>query len=68
MSLVLLGAILGGLCAVGVLLAVFATPPLRRPTMSDRIAPYLTDAARPSRLLTGSATAFGRLTAPLAHR
>ena len=38
--------------------------------MSDRIAPYVTDAARPSRLLTGStgggtSTAFGRLTAPL---
>jgi tight adherence protein C len=70
MNLALLGAILGGLCAVGVLLAVFATPPLRRPTMSDRIAPYLTDAARPSKLLTGTtnggtATALGRLLAPL---
>ena len=70
MNLTMLGALIGGLAAVGVLLAVFAAPPLRRPTMSDRIAPYLTDAARPSRLLTGTvaggtATALSRLTAPL---
>jgi len=69
-NLTLLGAILGGLVAAGLLLAVLATPPLRRQTMSDRIAPYVSDAARPSRLLTGSAgggpvTAFGRLSAPL---
>lgn len=70
MNLTLLGAILGGLAATGLLLAVFATPPMRRTTMSDRIAPYVTDAARPSRLLSGSTgggtmTAFSRLTAPL---
>ena len=61
---------LGGLAAAGLLIAVLATPPLRRPTMADRIAPYLTDAARPSRLLTGRPpaappSALGRLTAPL---
>jgi tight adherence protein C len=69
-NLTLLGAILGGLVGTGLLLAVLATPPMRRQTMSDRIAPYVLDAARPSRLLTGSAnggtvTALGRLTAPL---
>jgi tight adherence protein C len=66
----MIGGLLGGLAAAGLLLAVLASPPLRRPTMGDRIAPYLTDAARPSRLLTGAtsggtATALGRLTAPL---
>ena len=44
-NLTLLGALLGGLAAAGLLLAVLASPPMRRPTMSDRIAPYLTDAA-----------------------
>lgn len=70
MNLTLLGALLGGLVGVGLLTAILAAPPLRRPTMSDRIVPYLTDAARPSRLLTGTAgdgtaSALGRLTAPL---
>ncbi len=64
------GALLGGLAGAGLLMAILASPPLRRTTMSDRIAPYLTDTARPSRLLTagtsgGTATALGRLTAPL---
>lgn len=70
MNLTLTGAMLGGLAGLGLLTAIFAAPPMRRPTLSDRIAPYLTDAARPSRLLTGAAaggtaTALGRLTAPL---
>ena len=70
MNLVLIGALLGGLAGAGLLMAILAAPPLRRPTLSDRIAPYLTDAAKPSRLLTGSATggtvtALGRMTAPL---
>jgi tight adherence protein C len=70
MSVTAIGGLLGGLAACGLLLALFAIPPMRRPTLSDRIAPYLTDAARPSRLLTGSAgmgtvTALSRLTAPL---
>jgi tight adherence protein C len=69
-NLVLIGALLGGLAAAGLLMAVLAAPPLRRPSLSDRIAPYLTDAARPSRLLTGSpsggtASAMSRLAAPL---
>ncbi len=65
----MIGALLGGLAGAGLLMAILASPPLRRPTMSDRIAPYLTDAARPSRLLTGTvsggtASALSRLTAP----
>ena len=70
MNLALIGALVGGLAAAGLLISVFATPPMRRTTLSDRIAPYLTDAARPSRLLTGpasggTASAVSRLTAPL---
>lgn len=70
MNPLLLGGILGAVAAAGLLVAVLSIPPLRRPTMSDRIAPYLADAGRPSRLLAaappGSATGpLGRLTAPL---
>jgi tight adherence protein C len=66
----LLGALLGGLAGAGLLMAILGSPPLRRPTMSDRIAPYLADTAQPSRLLSGreqggTVTALGRLTAPL---
>jgi len=69
-NLVLIGALLGGVVGAGLLMAILATPPLRRTTLSDRIAPYLTDAATPSRLLTGNSTgstvtALGRITAPL---
>jgi len=69
MNPMLLGGILGAVAAAGLLMAILSTPPLRRPTLSDRIAPYLAEAGRPSRLLTGSGsgttTALGRLTAPL---
>ena len=70
MNVTALGGLLGGLAACGFLLSLFAIPPMRRPTLSDRIAPYLTDAARPSRLLNGptgvgTVTAFSRLIAPL---
>lgn len=70
MNATAVGALLGGLAGAGLLMAILASPPLRRTTMSDRIAPYLTDTARPSRLLNtgaagGTATAFGRLTAPM---
>jgi tight adherence protein C len=69
MSPMLLGAILGGLAAAGLLLAILSTPPLRRPTLSDRIAPYVADTGRTSRLLAGSGvvstTTLGKLTAPL---
>lgn len=45
------GAGLGLLGAGGLWLAVAASPPLRRPRLTDRLAPYLDDAPRPSRLL-----------------
>jgi tight adherence protein C len=69
MSLPLIGAILGGLVAAGLVLAVLASPPMRRPTLADRIAPYLADTTAQSKLLvrsgSGTASALGRLTAPL---
>jgi tight adherence protein C len=60
-SLWLLGALLGALLAVGVLTAVRAMPPLRPIRLVDRVAPYLGDTPRPSRLLSqpsASATPF----------
>jgi tight adherence protein C len=51
MSSALAGAGTGLLAGVGLALAVTRVPALRRPTLDDRLAPYLRDAARPSRLL-----------------
>jgi tight adherence protein C len=70
MSLALQGAILGLLAATGVVLVVLSAPPFRRPRLGDRLAPYLSDAPRPSRLLTsGRASsqygAAGRLLQPV---
>jgi tight adherence protein C len=48
---VLVGSGLGLLTATGVSLAVATSPPMRRPGLDSRIAPYLRDATRPSRLL-----------------
>jgi len=48
----MLGALLGLLAAAGLCLAVASSPPMRRPRLDDRLAPYLRDAPRPSRLLT----------------
>ena len=45
------GALLGLVAAAGVLMAVAWVPPLRRPRLEQRLAPYLRDSARPSRLL-----------------
>jgi tight adherence protein C len=45
------GAALGVLASSGVIIAVTASPPLRRPRLTDRLAPYLRDAPRQSRLL-----------------
>lgn len=56
-----LGAALGVLAALGALLAVRGAPPMRRLTLVDRLAPYLSDAAAPSRLLAprqGSGTSL----------
>lgn len=48
----LAGAGLGLLAALGVLVAVRATPPMRPIRLADRIAPYLGDTAPPSKLLS----------------
>ncbi|MGI8418431.1 MAG: type II secretion system F family protein [Nakamurella sp.] len=64
----LIGALLGAVAAVGALLAILASPPLRRRSLADRVAPYLTDADVPSRLLAGDppdrGSTVGRLLAP----
>jgi tight adherence protein C len=67
----LLGAVLGALVAAGVIIAVRAMPPIRPVRLVDRVAPYLGDTPRPSRLLaqpSASATPFAvarRLFGPL---
>lgn len=48
------GAVLGLLAAAGSLLAIRSAPPLRPIRLVDRLAPYLTDAPAPSRLLGAS--------------
>jgi tight adherence protein C len=45
------GALLGLIAAAGLALAVSRAPVFRRPTLEDRLAPYLRDSAQPSRLL-----------------
>lgn len=52
MSIALAGAGLGLLAGCGLALAASRLPVLRRPRLDDRLAPYLRDAARPSRLLS----------------
>ena len=49
-----LGSLVGAVAAGGVLLAAAGTPWARRPTLQDRLEPYLRDAPRPSRLLARS--------------
>ena len=51
MTPALQGALLGLVAASGLLLALSRVPAWRRPTLDDRLAPYLRDAAAPSRLL-----------------
>jgi len=50
------GVALGLLAGGGAWLAVAYSPPMRRVTLDDRLAPYLRDAPRPSRLLATSDT------------
>jgi tight adherence protein C len=50
----LAGAGLGALAGGGLLLVVAGSPRARRPSLDDRLAPYLRDTPRPSRLLGGS--------------
>ena len=56
----LLGMGLGALAGGGLLLAATGAPAARRPSLDDRLGPYLRDAPRPSRLLssTGALTPF----------
>ena len=63
MSLVSSGALLGLMGGGGASLAVSRLPLLRRPTLQDRVDPYLRDTTRPSRLLVESRarTAFPTL-------
>ena len=70
MSSALLGAAFGTVAGVGLATAVLRLPALRRPTLEDRLGPYLRDAPRPSRLLatSGPLTPFPtleRLLAPV---
>ena len=51
MNAVLLGGLLGLMLAVGVIIAVRASPPMRPIRLADRVAPYLGDTPAPSKLL-----------------
>ena len=51
MSAAFIGAAVGAVGSAGLVVAIRATPPMRRTTLADRLAPYLRDAPRPSRLL-----------------
>ena len=53
-NLGVIGAMTGALAAGGVLLAASRAPALRRPSLDQRLSPYLRDAAAPSRLLSSS--------------
>jgi tight adherence protein C len=50
------GAGLALLAVAGLWLAVMSSPPMRRPRLDDRLAPYLRDTAAPSRLLADRRT------------
>ena len=56
MNATLAGMLLGALGGTGLALAVAYAPPLRTPRLDDRLAPYLRDAPRPSRLLAAPET------------
>jgi tight adherence protein C len=63
MTLASTGALLGLTGGAGAAIAVSRLPHLRRPTLQDRVDPYLRDSTRPSRLLVESRarTAFPTL-------
>jgi tight adherence protein C len=54
---ILVGALLGFGLALGLLVAACSAPPMRTMKLVDRIAPYLSDHAAPSRLLDRNAVA-----------
>jgi tight adherence protein C len=67
------GATAGVLLLAGVALVVAGLPASRRPTLDDRLEPYLRDTPRPSSLLSRPAPArgpfgFGELLAPYVSR
>lgn len=49
----LIGSLLGLVCGLGVTFIVAGLPASQRPTLEDRIGPYVRDAAPPSSLLAG---------------
>jgi tight adherence protein C len=49
---VLAGSLLGAAAGGGLLLVATGSPLARKPTLEDRLGPYLRDTPRPSRLLT----------------
>jgi tight adherence protein C len=53
---IVVGAGLGLVAAAGLSLIVVGSPPMRRARLEDRLAPYLRDTARPSRLLVDRRT------------
>lgn len=62
MSLTVIGALLGLLAGIGLAIAAFASPPARRARLADRIAPFVREQPRPSRLLNPApAQGFGAL-------
>ncbi len=70
MNSAVVGALLGGAGGLGLLVAIAWSPPLRKMTLGDRIAPYLADSPPASRLLTvarpkGPATVLTRLSSPV---
>ena len=50
------GAVVGALLGLGLWASLAASPPARRPRLDDRLAPYLRDTPRASRLLEESRT------------
>jgi tight adherence protein C len=50
------GAVLGALAGLGLWLVVIRLPVMRRPSLDDRLTPYLREVARPSTLLRQSAS------------
>lgn len=62
MTPIVLGSLLGLLGGGGLLMAIAFSPPLRRRSLADRVAPYVRDITEPSRLIGDSAaTSTGTL-------
>lgn len=61
------GALLGGVVALGAVLVVAGVPWRRGPDLEARLAPYVSDAPRPSRLLFGAEHGSGTLTRRALH-